>query len=646
MKKEIDITPATIVPNPEHREFLGRIAAYVFFLFCLIPLLTGMLLPWTFSLTDKPFDAVPLRTVVLIATGGLSAILAFLPAFLVLPSRWLRKGYVFLLFPVSMISLATQSIMYKEFGTQIDSRILGLFQGNFAPLWDFACTEYHIDWVLIGLSVISFLMPWWICRESPRRWAASARTAAVVLIAILVSGSIAFGIHPDIKRVDHYHPSKLSSAPLYQVLSFLGHHYIGNPDSGYGPILKDGGEITTDEYTEISKRLGAEPDAFAERTTARPDWIKKQPSHVFFFFMESIEQDLLENDDLADLAPYIRRFADEGLVPGNFSASSGATVDAIHAVVGGVCAQKKYAVPRALNRFPLDTLPRVMQSAGYKPLFYAASHRIFGNKGDACEVYGYDRFHACAEEAPELDYNMWGANDGDFFEWVVNKELADLQSPHFISFLNVTNHNPHDGPMHELGDYTVSKATMELFTGKNDEEKIRFAKHIKYADWKMGEAALRLRELYPGALFVFMGDHTSSKLSCDPLRQVPFVLWNDSVVDTSVDTSKWWGSQMDVNATLANLVLPDGSTLNTLGHPVWNNDPERVSVTAALAITNDGYMNRKGKWEDKFTSKHRAAHTKLSDEEILARAAAIRAISWGYTNAKLLPPKPKPEAEE
>ncbi len=558
--KEIDITPSTFVRDAEHREFLGRVAAYVFFLFCLVPLATGMLLPWTFSLTEKPFDVMPMRTIVLIATGGASALLALLPAFLVLSSKVLRKAYVFLLLPVSMISLATQSIMYKEFGTQIDAHILGLFQGNFGALWTFARSEYHLDWIIIGLAVVSLVMPWWICREKHQRWAASARAAMVVCIAILISGSLALAIQPNIERADHYHPSKLSSAPLYQVLSFLGHHYIGSPESGYLGILEAGGEVTTDEYTEITNRLGAEPDAFAEREVSRPDWVKKQPSHVFFFVMESIEFDLLKNDDLADLAPYIRRFADEGLMPPNFSASSGATVDAIHAAVGGICAQKKYAVPRALNRFPLDTLPRIMQTAGYKPLFYAASHRIFGNKGDACEVYGYDRFFACAEVAPELDYNMWGANDGDFFDWVTGKELADLQTPHFISFLNVTNHNPHNGPMHELGDYTVPEATIKLFTGKNREEKIRFAKHIKYADWKLGEAALKLRDRYPDALFAFMGDHTSSKLSCDPQRQVPFVLWNDNVIDTSIDTSKWWGSQMDVNATLVNLVLPDGAT--------------------------------------------------------------------------------------
>lgn len=128
-------------------------------------------------------------------------------------------------------------------------------------------------------------------------------------------------------------------------------------------------------------------------------------------------------------------------------------------------------------------------------------------------------------------------NDGDFFDWT-REQLADLQSPHFVSFLNVSNHAPFDAPLHELGEVTFSDEVMERFVGRSSEEKEKFAKHIKYADRKIGEMVETLKGQCPDALFVFAGDHTSSKLRTDSLQQVPFVLWNERVVDTSVDTSQ------------------------------------------------------------------------------------------------------------
>ncbi len=67
--------------------------------------------------------------------------------------------------------------------------------------------------------------------------------------------------------------------------------------------------------------------------------LKKKPSHVFFFLMESIEYDLVENPDLEGVAPDIKRFAEEGITVPHFSASSGQTIDAVHTTFSGVSVQ-------------------------------------------------------------------------------------------------------------------------------------------------------------------------------------------------------------------------------------------------------------------------------------------------------------------
>lgn len=635
--KDVQITAAHIVRNPEHRTFLSKVSGYAFVLYFLIPLLAGLILPYFFSLTDQPFASLPMRLMVLIATGGASFLLVMIPAFLLLRTRILKKVYVFLLFPVSVVALATQSIMYKEFGSEIDARLLGLFQGNITALWTFARMEYHIDWVIGGLMVLSVGLGCWVLRSERLRWRPSLWSGLGLASLILAAGSISLAFRPSIERADLYHPTKLSSAPLYQVVSFLGNYYILEKSSGYAGILERVDEITEeDEYSEITLRLGMEPDEFAHRVIERPSWMKKQPSHVFFFLMESIEYDLVENPDLEGVAPYIKRFAEEGISVENFSASSGQTIDAVHTMCSGASSQRRYPVPRALTQFSLDTLPRLMEGENYRPLFFAGSHRIFCLKGDVCEGYGYEKFTGCPD-VTDFKSNEWGVCDGDLYPWA-HKEMGELETPHFVTFLGVSNHTPHDTPVHELGDVEFSDDTLARFIGRTREEKVNFAKHIKYSDWKMGEMVELLREEHPDALFVFVGDHTSSKLIVDPVGEVPFVLWNDRVVDSSVDASRWYGAHMDLPATLASLILPEGESIRTFGNPLWDLSDERVCSSGRLVITNRGYLNRKGELVERFSGgkAETLEERKARVSRVMRKASAIEALSWGYLHRKVL----------
>ena len=218
--RNIDLSDVVLIRDPEHRAFLGKVSGYTFFLYCLLPLIAATFLPYWLSLTERPFASLPTRLVVLAATGGVSFLIALAPAFLLMRTRVLRRIYVFLLLPVSMISLATQSIMYREFGTEIDARVLGLFQGNFSALWTFGCSEYHVDWTLALVLAASAALTFRICGKKPKRLIPPTKACAAIAVLLIASGSLALGLCPDIKRADHYHPTKLSTAPLYQVVLF------------------------------------------------------------------------------------------------------------------------------------------------------------------------------------------------------------------------------------------------------------------------------------------------------------------------------------------------------------------------------------------------------------------------------------------
>jgi hypothetical protein len=629
--------PVHLLGNPVQRAMLGRAAGIAFVLFWLVPLVTGLVLPYLLSLTDRPSASLPMRTMLLVATGGVSFLMAWLPAFLFVRVPVLWRAYVFLLFPVAVVSLGTQAIMYREFGTEIDEHLIGLFQGNLGALWVFGREKYHLDWAIAGVVVASLLLTHWVCRETRVRWVTSRGFGAGSAAVLLIAGSLSLGMRPDLKAAEHYHASKLSSAPLYQVVSFAGNHWLSGSRSGYRGILERAGEVAApSDYEEIFRRLGQSPEEFCERKVVRPPWLRKRPSHVFLFLMESMELELLKSPEMKGIAPGLEAFAREGLMVTDFHASSGATIDAVHAMSSGAVAIGSYPVPRklaAMNR--LDTLPRLMKRAGYTPVFYAASRRRIASKGDICEAYGYDRFIGCPDVATAIPSNEWGVNDGDFFEWA-RKEAAALESPHFVTFLNVSNHAPYNAPLAELGDPGLGEATISRFVGKDAKERASYAGHVKYADLKLAGMARWLKDKYPDALIVFVGDHCGNKVRDGDKSRVPFILWNDRVIDPTVDVSSWFGAHMDIPASLASLVLPEGETFRSLGQPVWSAAAGRVSPAGQYLVTAAGPIGHGAKVPASFVP----GSVPGGKEEISLRGSAVEALSWGYLNGAPLSGEP------
>ena len=103
--------------------------------------------------------------------------------------------------------------------------------------------------------------------------------------------------------------------------------------------------------------------------------------------------------------------------------------------------------------------------------------------------------------------------------------------------------------------------------------------------------------------------------------------------------------KLDGNATdsagTADGTEEGGATYTTLGQPVWNLADDRVSVAGPLVLTNKGYMTRKGEKRDRFPAPEgrEGSDPPVSEEQHLLKCSAVNALSWGYFNAKELPPK-------
>jgi len=622
-------------PGDEHRDFLSRIAVYVFAWYFLAPVAIGIALPALARLSEEPFDALLPRLASLIATGGASFVVAFLPALLLRRPGLLRGVYEFLLFPVFVVCTVAQLILYFEFGAEINERLLGLFQGNITALWAFAREQYGIHWAIAATLAVSVGLFLWL--RSCRRplWRPSAPVTLAASFGVAAAAAVTIGLDHDLDRIDAYHPAKLSGAPVYQALVFAGEQAFAERASGVRNILRKTAELRHEsERTELSNRLGEQPESFLRETAAPPPWLERRPSHVFLFIMESMDYAFLSEPTLAPVAPRLRQFAREGISVPYFYAPSGSTIDAIQASLSGATSQLRYPDARVLERMKVDSLPRLMERAGYQSAFYAASHGRFGNKGASCEAHGYDEFVGLPDHLPELANNEWGVHDGPFFDWT-HTQLEGADEPRFVTFLNVSYHSPYDVPAAELEEAdALGREVLDRFHGRTPGERRRYAAHARYADREVGEMVDWLAERYPDALFCLVSDHCGIKLREGSGRRVPFILWGDSVIDASVDASKWFGSHMDIPATLASLVLPGEETFLTLGEPCWSLSEERVSLAGDSLLCESGLWSRKGKLLEPFDPAGRSRSTPGFSRRALLKASAIESLSWGLTYEK------------
>lgn len=639
-----DISLLSMIGSARQRTKLAKIVAFGFVLFCLIPLIVGLILPYYGGAQTDPNQDIVMRVPTLLATGGVSFLMAVLGFFLLMKFPRLQRVYVFLMLPVCLSAILMQVIMYKEFGIEINYRVLGLFRENFAVLWSIASKDYYMNWLVALTLLTSWHSTKWVFSTRANAFAMNRKLHITVASLLVCSGALASGLRQNVDRLDFYHPSKASRAPLFQVM-MLGKTLLVGYQTGYKEILKRHSEFSGTVSEEVTARLGAEPEEFVKRTVKTPGWVKKKPSHVFMFLLESIEHRLISDPECSPLVPNISRYVREGVSVPYFVSAGHCTIEAVHSICSGSAAihhypANEYPLPRTLSLYDLDTLPKVMERSHYRPLFLSASFRKFRSKGDVCEAYGYEKFIGCPDVATDIRASDWGVSDGDFFEWTKNI-TAKLDSPHFITFLNVSNHAPFDAPVENISNSEIfTPAVADRFYGLSQKEKLKYAKHIYYADLQVGKAVDYLKQRYPDALFVFVGDHNGRKLKGYMRGRVPFVLWNDRVIDSTVDTSRWYGTHMDVLATLANVVLPQGEKYRTLGRPVWSARKSRVSLGHNRILCQWGIFEKERAREVAFSPQDTGTN---DDAEVWdwsrcqSKASAVEAISWGKMHSVAIP---------
>ncbi len=598
-------------------------ALYIFILFCVLPVIAGLLIPFFTFCESSPEVGLWRRALFLLSGAMLDSAVILLIFLMIAWSRVLSSLYIFILFPVSVSVIGIQYLSFNFFGSEINQKVFEVFEGNFAAIWATGVRDHYLGAILFGVCICSILTGVVVLRYGYKgRWVSKELLALICLLGLGLNLLTPLFV-TNVKLVDIYSPMKIVRSAFGDLI-ISGYAYYNETNKVLADYLRRGGNYNGSDISELELRLGSSAEDYLSVSVDKPTWLKQKPSHVFLFLLESVDYDVVADADLESLSPNLNRYAKEGISVDNYFATGIGTMSAVHGIVAGLPHFSRPPHSKNLLTYQLSTLPRVMERSGYNPVFRAASHRRFGYKGDVCESYGFD-FMGAERFDNETWGTEWGLHDGDFFN-SIKDEFSNLKQPTFAMFLNVSNHSPHHAPVDDVDDDFYNEVICKRFSDASKEGRLNLAKHMVYADREFSVVVDMLKEKYPKSLIVIVGDHRNAKFISKYPNQVPLVLLGEEVLDLDqIDEKEWRGSHMDLLASLSQLVLSPDSTITSFGRPLWSSDKERIT------ITDDQYLGRGYNLSRDLNSVDELAGDQDA-ESFFRYALSVDALAWAIWN--------------
>ena len=184
---------------------------------------------------------------------------------------------------------------------------------------------------------------------------------------------------------------------------------------------------------------------------------------------------------------------------------------------------------------------------------------------------GFDEFH-CADELPNQgESSSWGVPDGILFD-AIREQMQKDTGDTFYFILTTSNHPPfaYDVDAHGFPrDEVTAKLPPSI---PSDTKTIDQLGHIWYADDVMGRFIKEVEGDDPSTLFAVTGDHAerfnfATDVSLWALSGIPCYFYGDGV-SPDLFSDQIAGSHLQIAPTLAALILPAGSSYESLLPPL------------------------------------------------------------------------------
>lgn len=263
------------------------------------------------------------------------------------------------------------------------------------------------------------------------------------------------------------------------------------------------------------------------------------------------------------------------------------------------------------NGDPVDGLGigAVMKKMGYRTQFWYGGLRSWQDIEKFTRREGFDEFH-CADEFSGLgESSSWGIANGPFFEEVLKAMQKDEEDT-FYFILTTSNHPPFAFDVDSKGFSRDRVAKKRGPAIPKDKKTLDQLGHIWYADDVMGKFIKAAEAYDPSTLFVVTGDHAerfnfSNDVSLWEKSGIPCFFYGAGI-PTDLFAKDAAGSHLQIAPTLAELILPQGETYESLLPSLFDS---RRAFNHRLYIENGQIGEEKDLKDKEFKAEIEAART-------------------------------------
>ncbi len=536
-------------------------------------------------------------------------------------ATWVRRVWSTIVIPVLILAGIIDGIYVGEFHQQFNHFMFGAGEGYLGPVVQTAWSEYHLGPFLLLLLFLSVVILYGFKRLCRREWNLRSRVLARTrrpsirigcmicfggLFFLAVRGSVE---HRPIQMkdadatADTVVNSLVPNAP-FALKNAVSIHLRMKSSRGLDHFL---GDFTLrDAAVEFHGTPVASVDDATRRTTSGPKI--SRPSHIFFIVMESADGWAMR-DEFAKMhvADEMRKLANDGISASYFAASGPGSIESIASLLTGHPDVGVSTNFRSNSRRTFATsLAPQMEALGYVPRFFKGSFLTFQRYGEFAGEQGFTSVTGASliGEAMEAKMNEWGVDDDVLFRSV---EADVPEVPTFNFIVSTTYHPPYDIDVFEMG-YPVTSPPTDLATPCSacTTKFLQTIGHAWFADRALGDFVARTSKAHPEALFVITADHWSRRFvterpTFELKTEIPLIMYGPKVLEGFAPGS-FFGSHIDIAATLIEMIAPEGHDYNSFGRDMFANEEAPRSIAAA-GLMGDGFMvshdGRRGfRWDD------------------------------------------------
>ena len=259
----------------------------------------------------------------------------------------------------------------------------------------------------------------------------------------------------------------------------------------------------------------------------------------------SLYMDGLDNAGPDSTSPRLTALAKDGLLFTNIYATGNRTVRGLEALLTSFPPIPGISTTRRAGSEGMNSLPFLLQRAGYKTAFLYGGRAAFDNMGHYWSTIGFERVLQQSDIRDIGFSTIWGAADEYLFTEAIKQldEMTADRKPVFLSLLTVSNHRPYVYPAGRIA--------------KNPKEK-RKENAATYADWAFGDFIERARgrPWFADTVFIFIGDHGPRVYGAAqvpvPSYRVPLLFYAPAHIKPGRNAAL--GSSMDMAPTLLGLL--------------------------------------------------------------------------------------------